>query len=54
VLDRYVMVVNDSAASARVRDAFEQYFTKSRVVEGQPSSASEDFRLLRFRGTHAR
>ena len=54
VLDRYAMVVNDSAASARVRDAFEQYFTKSRVVEGQPSSASEDFRLLRFRGTHAR
>jgi metal-dependent amidase/aminoacylase/carboxypeptidase family protein len=43
VLDRYAMVVNDSAASARVRDAFQQYFAKSRVVEGQPSSASEDF-----------
>ena len=50
----YTIVTNDSAASARVRDAFERYFTKSRVVEGQPSSASEDFRLLRFRGTHAR
>lgn len=43
VLDRYAMVVNDSAASSKVRDAFQQYFTKSRVVEGQPSSASEDF-----------
>jgi amidohydrolase len=42
-LDRYAMVVNDSAASARVRDAFQQYFTKSRVIEGQPSSVSEDF-----------
>jgi amidohydrolase len=43
VLDRYAMVVNDSAASARVRDAFQQHFTKSRVVEGQPTSTSEDF-----------
>jgi amidohydrolase len=42
-LDRYTMVVNDSAASMRVRDAFLQYFKKGYVVEAQPSSASEDF-----------
>lgn len=43
VLDSYAMVVNDSAASRRVRDAFETYFPEEQVLETQPSSASEDF-----------
>jgi amidohydrolase len=42
-LDSYALVVNDSAASNRVADAFRQHFTAERVLETGPAPASEDF-----------
>jgi hippurate hydrolase len=42
-LDRYPLNVNDSAASARVADAFRAHFSASRVMHTGPAPASEDF-----------
>ena len=42
-LDSYALVVNDSAASNRVADAFRRHFTAERVLETGPAPASEDF-----------
>jgi hippurate hydrolase len=42
-LDRYSLVVNDSAASNRVADAFRRHFPADRVRETGPAPASEDF-----------
>jgi amidohydrolase len=42
-LDRYALVVNDADASRRVGDAFRDYFSKERVLQTGPTSASEDF-----------
>jgi amidohydrolase len=42
-LDRYDLVENDAAATARLRDAFTARFGHDRVVESAPLSASEDF-----------
>jgi hippurate hydrolase len=42
-LDRYSLVRNDSAATARVAEAFRQHFAADRVRETAPTSASEDF-----------
>src|SRR6185437_6118871 len=42
-LDRYDLVENDAAATARLRDAFTARFGHDRVVEISPLSASEDF-----------
>lgn len=43
VLDHYDMVVNEAAAEGRIREAFEDYFSKERMTDAEPSSASEDF-----------
>lgn len=42
-LDRYELVRNDDVATEQVRDALLQHFGDTRVVLGDPSSASEDF-----------
>ena len=42
-LDRYRMVQNDPAATARVLDAFRHHFAADRVEEWPPTTASEDF-----------
>lgn len=42
-LDQYALVTNDATATMRVVDAFRQQFTEARVVETEPTSASEDF-----------
>jgi amidohydrolase len=42
-LDRYSLVSNDPAATARVVQAFRQHFPAERVQETGPTSASEDF-----------
>lgn len=44
-LDRYALVTNDATATKRVVDALRQRFTSQRVVETDPTSASEDFGL---------
>ena len=49
-LDRYALVTNDTAATRRVVDAFRQRFTDQRVVETEPTSASEDFGLYGTEG----
>ena len=43
VLDHYPLVNNDAEATSRVTDAFRRYFSKERVREVAPTSASEDF-----------
>lgn len=42
-LDRYSMVTNDARTTARVVEAFRQYFPTERIRETGPTSASEDF-----------
>ena len=42
-LDRYSLVINDSAATTRVVEAFRRHFPASRIRETAPTSASEDF-----------
>src|SRR5579871_671452 len=42
-LDRYPLVMNDPEAAKRVGDAFRRYFSKDRVQETGPTTASEDF-----------
>jgi hippurate hydrolase len=42
-LDRYALVTNDPAATARVHDAFRAHFPADRVQTTQPTTASEDF-----------
>jgi len=42
-LDRYSLVKNDSDATRVVADAFRSYFSAERVLETQPTTASEDF-----------
>jgi hippurate hydrolase len=42
-LDRYSLVTNDAAATARVLDAFRKHFPSDRIRETGPASASEDF-----------
>ena len=42
-IDRYDLVRNDDAATARVADAFRQSFPAERVVKAAPTTASEDF-----------
>ncbi len=42
-LDSYPLVVNDAAASARVVEAFRDFFPDGRVRQTEPTSASEDF-----------
>jgi hippurate hydrolase len=42
-LDRYPMVKNDPAATARVVEAFRKHFPADRIRETGPASASEDF-----------
>ena len=49
-LDRYALVTNDAKATKRVVDAFRQQFTDHRVVETEPTSASEDFGLYGTEG----
>lgn len=44
-LDRYALVTNDARATKRVVDAFRKRFSDARVVETEPTSASEDFGL---------
>jgi amidohydrolase len=44
-LDRYALVTNDATATKRVVDALRLCFTSQRVVETEPTSASEDFGL---------
>lgn len=44
-LDQYALVTNDPTATTRVVDAFRQQFSDARVVETEPTSASEDFGL---------
>jgi hippurate hydrolase len=48
-LDRYSLVRNDAVATQRVVGGFRRHFTDERVVEVQPTSASEDFGAF---GTH--
>ena len=48
-LDRYSVVSNDADATQRIVAAFRRHFTDGRVVEVQPTSASEDFGSF---GTH--
>jgi len=48
-LDRYSVVKNDADATQRVLAAFRRHFSDERVVEVQPTSASEDFGSF---GTH--
>jgi hippurate hydrolase len=42
-LDRYQLTMNDPAAAERVAEAFRRHFTKERVKQTGPTSASEDF-----------
>jgi hippurate hydrolase len=42
-LDRYALVTNDAAATARVLEAFRRHFPNERIRETGPASASEDF-----------
>jgi hippurate hydrolase len=42
-LDRYGLVTNDQAASARVVEAFRQHFPPENVRQTGPAPASEDF-----------
>jgi hippurate hydrolase len=42
-LHSYPLVVNDAAASARVVEAFRDFFPDGRVRQTEPTSASEDF-----------
>lgn len=42
-LEHYPLGINDANASARVADAFRQYFSADRVREVEAASASEDF-----------
>ena len=42
-LDHYNLVRNDPEATKRVADAFREHFTPSRVMETNPTTASEDF-----------
>ena len=42
-LDRYASVKNDSEATRRITDAFRCHFSAERVLETQPTTASEDF-----------
>jgi hippurate hydrolase len=42
-LDRYALVTNDAAATARVLEAFRRHFPSERIRETGPASASEDF-----------
>ena len=42
-LDRYASVKNDSEATRRIADAFRNHFPAERVLETQPTTASEDF-----------
>jgi hippurate hydrolase len=44
-LDRYALVTNDARATKRVVDDFRKQFTDQRVVQTEPTSASEDFGL---------
>jgi amidohydrolase len=44
-LDQYALVTNDATATKRVVDALRQQFSATRVVETEPTSASEDFGL---------
>ncbi len=44
-LDRYALVTNDAKATKRVVDALRQQFSDTRMVETEPTSASEDFGL---------
>ena len=44
-LDRYALVTNDAKATRRVVGALRQQFSDTRVVETEPTSASEDFGL---------
>lgn len=45
-LDRYNLVSNDARATKRVVDALRKQFSETRLVETEPSSASEDFGLF--------
>jgi hippurate hydrolase len=49
-LDHYALVTNDAKATQRVVDAFRQEFGEKRVVETEPTSASEDFGLYGTEG----
>jgi len=42
-LDRYASVRNDAEATRRIADAFRRHFPAERVLETQPTTASEDF-----------
>jgi metal-dependent amidase/aminoacylase/carboxypeptidase family protein len=42
-LDRYAIVKNDPDATKRTVDAFRRYFPADRVLDTQPTAASEDF-----------
>lgn len=42
-LDRYALVTNDAGATAKVLEAFRQYFPAERIRQTGPASASEDF-----------
>lgn len=42
-LDRYSLVTNDDEATTRVAEAFRRHFSKDRVQQTGPTSASEDF-----------
>ena len=42
-LDRYASVKNDAEATSRIADAFRSHFPAERVMETQPTTASEDF-----------
>jgi len=42
-LDRYASVKNDADATRRIADAFRSHFLAERVLETQPTTASEDF-----------
>ena len=48
-LDRYSVVSNDADATQRIVAAFRHHFTPGRVMEVEPTSASEDFGSF---GTH--
>ncbi len=45
-LDRYSLVTNDPEATKRVVAAFRQHFPENRILETEPTSASEDFGLF--------
>jgi len=49
-LDRYALVTNDAKATKRVVEAFREQFNDQRVVETEPTSASEDFGLYGTEG----